>query len=280
MKHQYSQNFSFGEVITLKDENFLSNQRIAGKVTAGAISLLQQQVKKQTNLSMIELSNLAEQYILDHHCTPTFKHYKGHNYKEFPAAVCISVKKMSQQSFTLVHGIPTDYHLQDGDLVSFDLGATFKGAIGDSATTLIFGQAKSEIHTKLIETTQQCLTKAIQSIKIGNRLGCIGNAIYKHANNQGFNVITNYGGHGISMTKDGEGIPHSSPFVANRSMSSEGIRIVSGLTLAIEPLLCIGSPKTNTMNDGWSVETENINSHEEHTIFINSNGVEILTDRE
>jgi len=253
----------------LHDKIFLEKQRFAGKVVANCLTHLEQRVKEKTQLTLKQLSQEAEQIILENNCIPTFKNYKG-----FPESVCISINKQ------LVHGVPTDYKLQEGDLVSFDLGATYDNAIADSAITCIYGDPKSEKDIKLIKITEECLYKAIDSIKIGNKIGCIGNTIYKHAKNNGFNVIDNYGGHGIGLNNKGEGIAHAFPFVSNKNEIDEGIRIQPGLSIAIEPLLTYGNNKTKTLNDEWTVVTENNNCHWEHTLFIHEDKVEIITLRE
>ena len=253
---------------TLKNQEFLEKQRIAGKTVAQCLIHLENRVKEKTLLTMKELSLEAEQIILDAKCTPTFKGYKG-----FPEAVCISINK------ELVHGIPKDYVLQEGDIVSFDLGATFEGAIADSAITCIYGEAKNKRHIELIKVTKESLLKGINSIQVGKCIGVIGNAIYKHAKNNGFEVVTQYGGHGISIDENGNGIPHAQPFISNKSLPDEGERIYEGMTIAIEPMLTISSPNTKVMLDNWTVETLDIGAHEEHTIFIHKDHVEIITYR-
>src|SRR5271157_268447 len=254
--------FSSNEFITLKDKNWLEKQRVAGKVVAGALSLLEAEVKKGTQLSLIELNILAEQFILNNDCELTFKNYKG-----FPAGICISVDKQ------LVHGIPTDYHLQDGDLVSFDLGATYKGAIADSALTCIYGIPKSEDHVRLVRATEESLIKGIAAIKVGNRLGCIGNAISKCAKGYGYGIITKYGGHGLEWNE-----PHVAPFINNKSTVNEGIRIQSGLSIAIEPLLVMGnSTETYLEKDKWGVLCDNVCCHFEHSVYIHDDYVEVVT---
>jgi len=261
--------FAESSLITLKDENWLTNQRVAGRVAAGALSLLENEVKQGTTKSLLELDKLAETYIRDNGCEPTFYLYKG-----FPNSVCISVNRQ------LVHGIPSGY-LKDGDLVSFDLGATSKGGyVGDTALTIVYGQPKSAKHVELIKATKEALALAIASIKIGARLGIIGQTIYACARKYGLSVVDNYGGHGLDTASDGTAIPHSSPFVSNRSTENEGIRIAAGLVIAIEPLFVIGSSnKTKTLSDGWTVECENVCAHEEQTVYVHNDHVEIITDR-
>jgi methionyl aminopeptidase len=254
--------------IDLKNQKWLEKQRTAGKIVADTLNLLQTLVNEKTSKSLIELNSIAEEYIINSGATLTFKGYKG-----FPAGVCISVNK------ELVHGIPKEYKLQDGDVVSFDLGATFEGVIADSAITCIYGNPKTELHVKLINATEECLMRAIHSIEVGKRLGIIGHTISKCAKKNGFGLITKYGGHGISITDDGVGVPHAAPFVANQANINEGIRIQPGLVLAIEPMLVIGAPDTRTLNDGWTVVTNDIGAHCEHSIFIHNDHVEVLTLR-
>ena len=251
-------------LIKLKNEDWLEKQRVAGKITAGALMLLERESKALTTKSMIGLSALAEEYILSNDCTPTFKGYKG-----FPAAVCISVNNQ------LVHGIPTDYRLQDGDVVKFDLGATYKGAIADSAITCIYGEPKSPMHVKLVAACYESLMKGIGAIAVGKRLGVIGHAIFKSAKqNTNFGLIVNYGGHGISWDQ-----PHAPPFVANKDSIDNGIRIQKGLAIAIEPMLVFGSTETFIDKDGWTVCGMGISAHFEHSVFVHEDHVEIMTDR-
>jgi len=256
------------QFIKLKDNDWVNKQRLSGKVVADALSLLEDEVNKKTTKSLIELNNFAEELILDRKCSATFKGYHG-----FPAAVCISVNNQ------LVHGVPTDYVLQDGDIVKFDLGATFQGVISDSALTCVFGNYKEEKHRQLVLATQDSLTNAIECIELANgynRLGNIGYSIAESANQRGFGLISNYGGHGLDID-----CPHAQPFVSNFSSTrDDGIRFQPGLTIAIEPLLCIGSNETTTSEqDKWTVTTPGINAHVEHTIYLHEDKVEVMTWR-
>lgn len=268
MRITNKENFNSNSLIRLKGQEFLNNQRIAGRIAAKTLLKLEDLVKEKTSLSLIELNELAEKFIIESGGIPTFKNYKG-----FPAGVCISVNKQ------LVHGIPTDYILKDGDVVSFDLGVTINGAIADTALTIIFGTPKLNRHVDLIKSTNEALMAGIQAISVGKRLGCIGYAISKYAKNKGYSLINNYGGHGIDIADNGDGIPHAQPFVANKADKNEGIRMAAGLSIAIEPMLGFGDPKTMVDKDGWTVYTEDIFSHAEHTVFIHDNYVEIITAR-
>lgn len=260
-------------LIKLKNEDWIKKQRISGKITAQTLSLLEQLVKEKTTKSLIELDKIAEEFIRKNGCDPTFLGYKG-----FPNSVCISVD--NKTSHALVHGVATHYKLQDGDLISFDLGTTFEGVITDSALTCIYGEAWEETHLKLIQSTKEALYKGITAAKVGNRLGAIGEAIYKSAKGNGFNVFEQYGGHGICINDDGTGRPHADPFISNRDSADRGVRLCSGITLAIEPLLTAGSTETWVGPDRWTVYGKMENCHAEHTVFIHETHTEIMTLRE
>jgi methionyl aminopeptidase len=256
--------FNNSALIKLKDQDWLDKQRVAGKIAAQCLTDLEKLVQQKSDLSLLQMNELTEKFIVDSGGFPTFKGYKG-----FPSGVCISVNQQ------LVHGIPTDYHLQDGDIVSFDLGVTYQGAIADTAITCIYGTPKSDRHVDLLRDTKASLMKGIEAIQVGKRLGCIGHAIYRFARNKGYGVVDQYGGHGLDWD-----IPHAAPFVANKSEPDQGIRIQSGLVIAVEPMLTLGSPRTHTSSDGWTVITDDLGSHQEHSIFVHSDHVEILTWRE
>lgn len=257
--------FNDGAVIRLKGQDWLEKQRVAGKIAAATLKLLASEVSKGTTLSLLALNQLSETFIQDHKGICTFKNYKG-----FPAGICCSVNKQ------LVHGIPTDYILQDGDIVSFDLGVTIGGAIADTALTCIYGQPKSELHTRLVMATEEALMKGIQAVEVGKQLGVIGQAIYRHGHGQGFGVINNYGGHGLDWDT-----PHAPPFVQNKSDPDDGIRIQPGLSIAIEPMLVLGSTATTTLDDGWTVVTPDLSAHFEHSVYVHEDGhVEVITRRE
>ena len=252
--------------VKLKNSDWLERQRVAGKIVAKTLSMLEKLVSEGTNKSLLELDKLGDEFIRDSGCIPTFFQYKG-----FPNSVCISVNRQ------LVHGVATDYKLKDGDVISFDLGATYNGAIADSALTCIWGEPKSKGHVELIAATKEALVRGIGAVKVGNRIGAIGDAIYRYSKDKGFKVIETYGGHGLE-----ENIPHAQPFVSNKSDPSKGIKIQPGLTIAIEPMLLPYSSQltTKTGSDGWTVYTEEIGAHEEHTLFVKEDGVvEIITER-
>jgi methionyl aminopeptidase len=232
--------------------------------------LLESEVKSGTTKTLLELDKLAETYIRDNGCEPTFLGYRGYS-----RSVCISINRQ------LVHGIANDYVLQDGDKISMDLGATYKGTIGDSAITMIYGNPKCDKQVQIIKATEDALNRAIEAIAIGKRLGVIGAAISRFAKEYGFSVIELYGGHSTDIDKDGNGIPHAPPFVSNKSNPDEGIIMTSGLTLCIEPMFTSGSTKTHVDKDGWTVWCDaEYCSHHENTVFIREDGVvEVTTAR-
>ncbi len=262
MKLMTNQVLAGNGLFKLKGNDWLVKQRVAGKACAAALNILERAVKSKTDMTLLELSMVAEEIIRAQGCTPTFKGYKG-----FPAAVCISV------NHDLVHGIPTDYKLQEGDVVKFDLGATFEGAIADTAITCIYGEPKPG-HAKLVAACYESLMKGIQAIAVGKKLGVIGHAIHRSAKGNGYNVITDYGGHGLDWDR-----PHAPPFVENKSDPDKGFRIQPGLAIAIEPMLVPYDIKSKIADDGWTVVTKEIGTHFEHSVYVHEDRVEILTDR-
>lgn len=264
IKESYNQNGFF----PLLSNDWLLNQRIAGKVAAKILITLEDLVKQKTKLSLIELDNIAEKIIEENNCKPTFK-----GYRNFPASVCMSVNNQ------LVHGIPNEYKLQEGDLITFDVGVTYNESIADTAITCIYGNPKNNMHVKLINATNEALNKAIALLKVDKRIGDIGNCIYKSAKGNGFAVINEYGGHGISQDSNGKGILHNDPFIPNKSDTNYGIRIQPGLCLAIEPLLVNGYSTRTFIDKNKTVCCEDICAHAEHTVFIHKDSVEIITSR-
>lgn len=267
MKTSSTPGYGRSNFVKLQGKDWLEKQRISGKVVGDGLRLLEKLVNDKTTKSLLELDKIIGDFITSNDCTPTFKNFNG-----FPNNCCMSVNNQ------LVHGIPTDYKLQDGDVVTFDFGATFEEVVSDAARTFIFGEPKFKQHIQLLKTTKECLIKAIESIEVGKHLGVIGDTIYRHGRNNGFAVVDVYGGHGIGLDGEGKACAHMPPFVSNRSNSNEGLRIQPGLVIAIEPLLVLGnSNKTYTSKDGWTVMAENICAHEEHSIYVHEDHVEVLT---
>jgi len=242
-------------------EDFYQNQKIAGSCVKACLNRSEELAKPGISLREIEYECLL--ILNEYKCKPTFLGYKG-----FPGAICASVNNQ------LVHGTPSDYILQSGDLLKIDLGATYNGAIADAARTFIVDKAFSIEHVELVNKCRQALDVAKTSVQVGKRIGSIGYAIDRFVKkNCRFSLITNYGGHGISLNE-----PHAQPFVPNRSNSDEGIRIQPGLTIAIEPMLSLSSNYTKVASDGWTVLSDGVSSHFEDTIYIKNDGsIEVLT---
>lgn len=255
--------FKSVEFVTLKDAKWLRRQRIAGECVSSVLKDCGDIITSgNSNLSLRDLEELALRQIRLYNCIPTFLNYEG-----FPSAICVAVNKQ------LVHGPVFDYILQDGDVISVDLGATFEGAIADAARTWIYGNAKNKKHVDLLKIGRKALAAGQNAVKIGNRLGAIGNAIYKTGSAAGLGVIQEYGGHGIDYNK-----PHSDPFVANKQSAQSGIHITAGMSIAIEPMLVLGEAKTYEASDGWTVKTPGIGCHFENSVTVMEDKIHIITE--
>lgn len=252
------------QFITLNDDKYFNELKLSGMVVAKCLKTFKTLIENKTpNLNLLDIEAECEKIIMDNNCYPTFK-----GYKNFPGTVCLSVNK------ELVHGIPKNYIIKDGDVVTLDLGAhTEYGAIADAAVSAIYGEPKKTNHLHMLECCEEALKKGIEAIEVGKQLGCIGNAIHHHTKSSGFKLIVNYAGHGL-----GKHNLHAQPFVPNKANKNEGIRIQPGLTIAIEPMLAIGSNKTKKLADNWTVATKGISVHAEHTIFVKEDGPHIMTD--
>lgn len=261
-------NFDDSQLVILKDEDWLYKQKKAGRCVSHILKECGKLILNKTpNLNLKDLENLASKYMEIHDCTPTFWNYIVPNKPPFPGKICISINNQ------LVHGIPIDYILQDGDVVSVDLGATYQGAIADAARTWIYGTPKSIEHVRLLKAGWEALGAAKKAIEVGKHIGVIGYAIHQYVKNTGFGLITNYGGHGIDYNK-----AHSNPFISNKSQPNDGIRIQPGLSIAIEPMLVIGEARTKELDDGWTVVTPGIGCHFEDSVTVMEDGIHTITE--
>ena len=212
-------------------------------------------------ISTIELDEFAEKYIIDRGAIPGFKGLYG-----FPATLCVSIND------EVVHGIPSNKVLEDGDIIGVDVGSIIDGFYGDHAKTFPVGSITSD-NKKLLDVTRECLLRGINEAQPGNRIGDIGFAIQEYAESFGYGVVKELVGHGI-----GEKL-HEEPQIPNYGLKNTGPMIQEGMCFAIEPMINFGSEEIYTKSDNWTVCTKDgsRSAHFEHTITINENGAEILT---
>ncbi len=210
-----------------------------------------------------DLDLFAENYIKNNGGTPAFKGYMG-----FPSTLCISVNE------EVVHGIPSERLLKNGDIVSIDCGVLKNGFYGDSARTYAVGKISKELNN-LLDVTKKSLSLGIKSAKTGGRLSDIGYAIQKYVENNGFSVVRDLVGHGI-----GENL-HEEPQIPNYGEKGEGIILKEGMCFAIEPMVNMGKNEILTKKDGWTIYTKDMkpSAHFEHTIVVRKEGGEILSTR-
>lgn len=246
-------------MIYIKNKQDIELMRKACELTKEALYEVGVHIK--SGVTTAELNKVAFDFIKKHGAIPSFLNYNG-----YPASICCSVNDV------VVHGIPSKEVIKDGDIVSIDIGAYLNGFHGDCAKTFMVGNV-SEKAKKLVEVTRQCFYEGIKYAKAGNRMGDIGNAIQMYASENGFSVVRDLVGHGIGREM------HEDPSVPNYGEKGRGVRLVKGMTLAIEPMINEGGYKVTTDSDGWTVRTadHSLSSHYENTILITDNEPEILT---
>lgn len=247
-------------MVVLKSSREIELMKEACKISAQALQVAGEAVKP--GITTYEIDKIAYDFIKKAGATPNFLNYGG-----FPATACISIND------EVIHGIPSKKRvLQEGDIVSIDLGAAKNGYNGDNAATFIVGTCSPEVK-RLIDTTRESLYVGIEQAVQGNRIGDIGFAIQSYCEERGFSVVRDYVGHGVGKKL------HEEPSVPNFGHAGRGIRLLPGMTLAIEPMINLGTYKVKQLSDGWTVKTLDgkASAHFEHTIAITSNGPEILT---
>lgn len=246
-------------MIILKSEREIERMRNAGRLVAQAHEAVRRAIRPGVTTG--ELDQIVERLIRDGGGTPTFKGYQG-----FPASICASVND------EVVHGIPGDRVLNDGDIVAVDIGVTLDGYVGDSAWTYPVGDISEEAQ-KLLRATEEALYRGIEQFRPGNRLSDISHAIQQHAEANGLGIVRQYVGHGVGRSM------HEAPQLPNFGPPGRGPKLGVGWTLAIEPMLNLGADEVRTDDDGWTVRTEDgsLSAHFEHTVAITKNGQQILT---
>jgi methionyl aminopeptidase len=248
-------------VITLKSPREIEAMAEAGRIVAGTLELMRRITR--AGMTTEDLDAAAEEFIRSHPgATPSFKGLYG-----FPKSLCISIDQ------EIVHGIPSAKRvLADGSVVSIDVGVHFDGLHADSATTVPVG-AISEEAARLLRVTEESLLAGIAQARVGNHIGDIGHAVQKVAEGAGYGVVRELVGHGIGTRF------HEEPQVPNYGSPKRGPRLLAGMTIAIEPMITVGSPATKTLSDKWTVVTADgtLSAHFEHTVAITPDGPRILT---
>jgi methionyl aminopeptidase len=249
------------DVIQLKSQREIELMAEGGRILAATVRMLRREVR--AGVSTLDLDAMAEEFIRGHAgATPAFKGLYG-----FPGTLCTSINQ------EIVHGIPSRKRvLKDGDVISLDVGVGYQGYFTDSATTVPVGTVDAET-ARLLEVTERSLAAGIAAAVPGNHLGDIGAAVQKVVEAAGFSVVRDLVGHGIGVEF------HEEPQVPNYGKPKRGLKLVPGLTLAIEPMVNIGSAQTRTLPDKWTIVTVDgsRSAHFEHTVAITEQGNRVLT---
>ena len=247
-------------MIQLKNSLQIKDMKEAGRITGEALLVAREHVRE--GISTYELDKLIREYIERSGAKPSFLGYGG-----FPASACISIND------EVIHGIPSKKRiLQDGDIVKVDVGAFYRGFHGDAARTIPVGKVSDEA-LRLISVTRKSFFDGVDALKPGGRIGDVGSAIQNTVESNGFSVVKKYIGHGVGREL------HESPDVPNFGTAGRGVRLCSGMTLAIEPMVNIGGSDVFQLDDGWTVKTSDgsLSAHYENTVALTSEGVMVLT---
>lgn len=247
-------------MISIKNKQEIDLMRKSGEITYGALNSLKNYIKP--GMTTKQIDKYVHDYIIDHDAIPSFLGYEG-----FPASTCISINDM------VVHGIPDDTIIKDGDIVSVDVGSIYNGYHSDSAYTYIIGKVDSKTQ-KFVNDTKDALYKGLSVIKSGIKLNEVCKAIESIARENGYGVFECLTGHGVGKEL------HEDPYIPNlANHESEGIILKSGMTLAIEPMFSLGTKEVWLMPDDWGIITQDgsLAAHFEHTILVTDDGYEILT---
>lgn len=248
-------------MISIKSVDEIEKLRVAGEITGSTHNYLKQFIKP--GITTKELDKLAEEYILKRGATPSFKGYDG-----FPGTICTSVNN------EVVHGIPSSRKLKEGDIISLDIGACYKGYHGDSAWTYPVGKI-DEKKQYLLKHTEKSLFKGLETIHDGCKVGDIGYAVSKYAKEHNLGVVRELVGHGVGTDV------HEEPDVPNYGARGTGPTLKEGMVIAVEPMLNLGTRKIYILEDGWTIITadDKPSAHFEHTVLVTKDGYEILTRR-
>ncbi|NPA26826.1 MAG: type I methionyl aminopeptidase [Chloroflexi bacterium] len=249
--------------VILKSPQEIAIMREAGRINALALDAVRKAIRP--GVTTAELDAIAEEVIRSHGAKPAFKGYPGPY--PYPATITVSIND------ELVHGIPSPKRvLKEGDIVSVDCGTVYQGFIADSAFSMGVGEI-SPLAQKLLRVTEEALYKGIEKLRPGNRIGDVSWAIQQHVESNGFYVTREYTGHGVGRSM------HEFPMVPNYGRPGQGLEIQPGLTVALEPMVLVGTPRTKVKPDGWTVVSADgsLTAHFEHTVAVTPAGPVILT---
>ena len=247
-------------MIVLKTTRELGLMKEACVIAAGALKAAGAAV--EPGVSTAEINRIAHDFIVKNGAIPTFLGYSG-----YPAATCISIND------EVIHGIPNKKRIiKAGDIVSIDVGATFNGYVGDNAATFAAGEISPEAQ-RLCDVTRESLYEGIRMAVAGGRIGDIGSTIQRYCEERGFSVVREFTGHGVGKQM------HEDPSVPNFGTPGRGVRLLPGMTIAIEPMINMGGAGIRQLPDGWTIKTRDgsLSAHFEHTVAITSDGPVILT---
>lgn len=246
-------------MIVLKTNRELALMREACAISAGALKIAGEAV--EPGVTTAEIDKLAYDYIKAQGAEPNFLNYAG-----YPATACISIND------EVIHGIPGNRVIKAGDIVSIDLGAKIHGFNGDNAATFAAGDISPEAK-RLCDTTRESLYEGISKAVAGGRIGDIGAAVASYCEKRGFSVVRDYVGHGVGRNL------HEDPSVPNFGTPGRGVRLLPGMTIAIEPMINMGKAGVKQLSDGWTVKTKDgsLSAHFEHTVAITPDGPKIMT---
>jgi methionyl aminopeptidase len=248
-------------VIEIKTAGEIGSMRKAARVVAEVLLQLKPLVKP--GVSTAELDQFAERRVRELGAVPAFLGYRG-----YPATLCVSINE------EIVHGIPSPKRfVKEGDIVSLDMGAVMDGFYGDAALTVAAGKISPEAR-RLMDVTSESLNRALAAVKAGARLGDVSHAVEKYATERGMSVVREFTGHGIGRRL------HEEPSIPNFGRPGSGPVLKAGMTLAIEPMLCLGRADVIVKNDGWTAVSADgsLAAHYEHTVAVTEDGCEILTE--
>ena len=247
-------------MIYIKSSTEIAKMKVSGRIVFETLKEVERHIK--AGITTKELDQIAKKYILSQGAKPSFLGYNG-----YPASICASVNEV------VIHGIPSNKELKDGDIISIDVGAVKDGYHGDAARTFAVGEVSPEAK-RLIDVTKQSFFEGLKFARHGERLGSIQSTIQKHVEDNGFGIVRNYCGHGIGKDM------HESPEIPNHGTFGRGIKLTKGMTIAVEPMVTYGSYHTTTLSDGWTVVSldRSLAAHYENTILITDGDPILLTE--